>query len=71
MEYGKKLTVDNGATQWGLEIPSTGYQYWMLQALALQTEKNIMSYDGKETYFDAPHTKEAMQFYLDLGKNIK
>lgn len=71
VEYSEKLTIENGKKQWGLEIPSTGYQYWMLQALALQTEENIMSYDGKETYFNAPHTKTAMQFYLDLGKKHK
>lgn len=71
VEYGKELTVDEGKTQWGLEIPSTGYQYWMLQALAMQTEDNIMSHDGKETYFDAPYTKEAMQFYVDLGQEDK
>lgn len=71
VEYGKELTIDEGKTQWGLEIPSTGYQYWMLQALALQTEDNIMSDDGKETYFDAPYTKEAMQFYTDLGQEHK
>ncbi|MGP4082327.1 ABC transporter substrate-binding protein [Pseudalkalibacillus sp. R45] len=71
VEYSKKLTVNGGKDQWGLEIPSTGYQYWMFQALALQTEDNIMSEDGKETYFDAPHAKEAMQFYLDLSKEHK
>ena len=65
VEYGKKLTTDG---QWGLEIPSTGYQYWMLQALALQTDSNIMSYDGKETYFNAPHVQESLQFYLDLSQ---
>lgn len=68
VEYGEDLTIDDGKTQWGLEIPSTDYQYWMLQALALETEDNIMSDDGKETFFDAPYTKEAMQFYLDLGQ---
>lgn len=71
VEYSQKLTLNGGQDQWGLEIPSTGYQYWMLQALALQTDSNIMSYDGKETYFDAPHTKEALQFYLDLSKKHK
>ncbi|MUK87374.1 extracellular solute-binding protein [Ornithinibacillus sp. L9] len=65
VEYGKKLTTDE---QWGLEIPSTGYQYWMLQALTLQTEDNIMSYDGKETYFDAPYVKESMDFWMDLSQ---
>ncbi|MEI3606938.1 ABC transporter substrate-binding protein [Pseudogracilibacillus sp. SE30717A] len=71
VEYGKKLTIDEGKTQWGLEIPSTGYQYWMLQALALQTEENIMSKDGKEVYFDAPYVKESMEYWLDLGNEHK
>lgn len=71
VEYGEKLTIDDGSTQWGLEIPSTDYQYWMLQSFALQTDSNIMSYDGKETYFDSPHTIEALQFYKDLGQEHK
>ncbi|TQS75379.1 ABC transporter substrate-binding protein [Ornithinibacillus gellani] len=68
VEYGKKLTKDDGKEQWGLEIPSTGYQYWMFQALALQTEKNIMSDDGKEVYFDAPYAVESMNYWLSLSK---
>lgn len=68
VEYGKKLTTDD---QWGLEIPSTGYQYWMLQSLALQTEKNVMSYDGKEVFFDAPYTKESLNFWMDLAHEHK
>jgi sn-glycerol 3-phosphate transport system substrate-binding protein len=71
VEYGKKLTKNGGKDQWGLEIPSTGYQYWMFQALALQTEKNIMAQDGKEVYFNAPYAKEAMEFWLSLGKEHK
>lgn len=71
VEYGKKLTKNGGKDQWGLEIPSTGYQYWMFQALALQTEDNIMSEDGKEVYFDAPYAKEAMEYWLSLGKEHK
>jgi sn-glycerol 3-phosphate transport system substrate-binding protein len=67
-DYAKQLTT---ADQWGLEIPSTGYQYWMLQALALQSGGNIMSNDGKQVFFDKPHVEEALQFYLDLGKTDK
>lgn len=66
VEYAKKLTINEGKDQWGLFIPSTGYQYWMFQALALQTEANIMSQDGKQVYFNAPYAKEAMQFWVDL-----
>ncbi|MFD1020238.1 ABC transporter substrate-binding protein [Thalassobacillus hwangdonensis] len=71
VEYGKKLTKNGGQDQWGLEIPSTGYQYWMFQALALQAGDNIMSEDGKEVYFDAPHAKKAMDFWLSLGQEHK
>lgn len=67
-EYAKKLTTDD---QWGLEIPSTGYQYWMLQALALQTGGNIMSGDGTEVYFTEPYVEEALNFYVDLGQTDK
>lgn len=73
-EFAQKLTVKDAqgkVTQWGLEIPSTGYQYWMLQALSLQNGDNIMSNDGKEVYFDKPHVEEALQFYVDLGRKDK
>lgn len=68
LDYSKQLTSDD---QWGIEIPSTGYQYWMLQALALQTKENIMSYDGKEVYFNAPHVKESMEYWVSLSQEHK
>lgn len=70
VEYSKQLTA-NG--RWGLEIPSTGYQYWMFQALALQASggQNIMSDDGTEVYFDTKENLEALQFYVDLGREHK
>jgi len=73
-DYAKKLTVQDAqgkVSQWGIEIPSTGYQYWMLQALSLQGGENIMSNDGKEVYFNKPHVEEALQFYMDLGMKDK
>lgn len=73
-EYAAKLTVKNTSgevSQWGLEIPSTGYQYWMTQALSLQTGTNIVSNDGKQVYFNKPEVLEALQFYTDLGRKDK
>ncbi|RJE89979.1 ABC transporter substrate-binding protein [Paenibacillus sp. 1011MAR3C5] len=69
-EYAAKLTKTDGS-QWGIEIPSTGYQYWMLQALSLQSGENIMSNDGKQVYFNKPHVEESLQFYMDLGQKDK
>ncbi|RTE08214.1 ABC transporter substrate-binding protein [Paenibacillus whitsoniae] len=69
-EYAAKLTTSD-KSQWGLEIPSTGYQYWMTQALSLQTGTNIVSKDGKQVYFNKPEVLEALQFYTDLGRKDK
>ncbi|WP_020591947.1 ABC transporter substrate-binding protein [Kiloniella laminariae] len=69
VEAGKKLTKKNGDTveQWGAMIPSTGYPYWMFGALAMQNGQTLMNSEGNETYFDAPATVEALQFWQDLG----
>jgi sn-glycerol 3-phosphate transport system substrate-binding protein len=74
VDYAKKLTIrkpDGGIETWGLEIPSTGFQYWMFQALALQNGRQIMNQDGTHVYFDNPEAVEAMQFWIDLTKSHK
>lgn len=73
-EFSSKLTAKDAqgkVSQWGIEIPSTGYQYWMLQAMALQGGDNIMSNDGKQVFFDQPHVQDALQMYMDLGQQDK
>lgn len=61
---GKALTKDG---TYGLMIPSTGYPYWMFQALAIQNGKELMSDDGLETYFDDPAVVEALEFWRSLS----
>ena len=67
--FGKKLTKKSGNTvdQWGAMIPSTGYPYWMFGALAMQNGQTLMNDEGNTTYYDAPATVEALQFWKDLG----
>jgi len=67
---GKKLTKADGS-QWGVMIPSTGYPYWMFGALAMQNDQVLMNGAGDTTYFDAPATIEALQFWKDLGSKQK
>lgn len=67
---GKKLTKADGS-RWGIEIPSTGYPYWMFGALAKQNGELLMSADGTETHFDKPQVVEALQFWRDLGSKYK
>jgi sn-glycerol 3-phosphate transport system substrate-binding protein len=64
VSMGKKLTKDGTH---GLMIPSTGYPYWMFQALAIQNGKELMSNDGVTTYFDDPKVIEALKFWKSLS----
>ncbi len=71
VEMGKQLTVrdaDSKVTQWGLEIPSTGYPYWMFGALASQNNQVLMNQAGNQTYFNNPDVVSALRFWRDLGK---
>jgi sn-glycerol 3-phosphate transport system substrate-binding protein len=61
---GKALTKDD---TYGLMIPSTGYPYWMFQALAIQNGKEVMSNDGLTTYFDDSKVIETLDFWKSLS----
>ncbi|WP_121631888.1 ABC transporter substrate-binding protein [Tropicibacter alexandrii] len=65
VEMGKALTNDD---HFGLMIPSTGYPYWMFQALAIQNGKEVMSNDGLTTYFDDPAVVETLEFWKSLSQ---
>jgi len=61
---GKALTNDD---TYGLMIPSTGYPYWMFQALAIQNGKEVMSNDGLTTYFDDSTVVDTLNFWKSLS----
>ncbi len=70
VEMGKKLVVKNSSgkiTQWGLEIPSTGYPYWMFGALCRQNGEVLMNTAGTEVYFKNPGVVQALDFWKNLG----
>jgi len=64
VEMGKALTNDE---HHGIMIPSTGYPYWMFQALAIQNGKELMSDDGLHTHFDDPKVVETLAFWKSLS----
>ncbi|GAA3399998.1 ABC transporter substrate-binding protein [Paenibacillus hodogayensis] len=67
-DYAKKLTKDG---VWGLEIPVSGFAYWMLQTFALQNGKNLMTEDGKKVMFNTPENIEGLQYWSDLAMKDK
>jgi len=64
VSMGKELTTDD---RYGLMIPSTGYPYWMFQALAIQNGKEVMSDDGLTTSFDDEKVVETLEFWKSLS----
>ncbi|MCC7114354.1 MAG: ABC transporter substrate-binding protein [Burkholderiales bacterium] len=74
VEYAQKLTrrdASGKVTQWGMQIPSSGFPYWLFQALAIQAGQNLMNDAGTEVYYDRPAVVEALQYWVDLGKTHK
>jgi sn-glycerol 3-phosphate transport system substrate-binding protein len=73
-DMAQKLTqkdASGNVTRWGVNIPSTGYAYWMFQALCIQNGLELMNQDGDQTYFDKPEVIEALQYWRDLAVKFK
>ncbi len=68
-DYAQKLTKRDGTgkvTQWGVQIPSSGFPYWLFQALAIENGVNLMNAAGTEVYYDKPEVIAALQYWVDL-----
>ena len=70
-DYAKKLTVKDASgnvTQWGVQIPSSGFPYWLFQALTTQNGVVLANDTGNAVKFDDPTVIEALQYWVDLAK---
>jgi len=69
--YAGKLTRRDAAgkvTQWGVQIPSSGFPYWLFQGLATANGAELMNPVGTMTYFNKPAVIEALQYWVDLSR---
>jgi sn-glycerol 3-phosphate transport system substrate-binding protein len=74
LEYAQKLTrrdASGNVTQWGVQIPSSGFPYWLFQGLTTPNGVELMNSAGTETYFDKPEVVEALAYWVDLGRKHK
>ena len=74
VEMAKKLTKrDSGGnvTQWGLQVPSSGFPYWLFQGFTTQNDVLLMNEAGNQTYYDKPAVVEALQYWVDLSQKHK
>jgi sn-glycerol 3-phosphate transport system substrate-binding protein len=55
--------------RWGVQMPSSGFPYWLFQAFTTQNNVEIVSADGTEVYFDQPEVIEALEYWLSLSED--
>ena len=71
---GGKLTKRDAVgnvSQWAIEIPSSGFPYWLFQGLTTANDVRLMNQAGTQTYFDKPAVIQALQFWVDLSRKDK
>ncbi|CAH1658548.1 Glycerol-3-phosphate ABC transporter, periplasmic glycerol-3-phosphate-binding protein (TC 3.A.1.1.3) [Hyphomicrobiales bacterium] len=72
--FAQKLTKRDAAgnvTQWGIQIPSSGFPYWLFQGLSTQAGVILANAEGNKTDFAAPGVVEALQYWVDLAQKHK
>ncbi len=73
-EYAQKLTKRDASgkvTQWGVQIPSSGFPYWLFQGLAIQNGGILMNSAGTQTFYDKKEVIDALQYWVDLVNKYK
>ena len=63
-----KKDAGGKVTQWGVQIPSSGFPYWLFQTLSTPNGALLANESGTAVRFDDPKVIEALQYWVDLGK---
>jgi sn-glycerol 3-phosphate transport system substrate-binding protein len=69
--FAQKLTqrdAQGNVTRWGVQIPSSGFPYWLFQGLATGNGAALMNPSGTQTQFDRPAVVEALHYWVDLSR---
>jgi sn-glycerol 3-phosphate transport system substrate-binding protein len=68
-DFAMKLTRRAGesVSRWGVEIPSTGFAYWLFQALVTEAGGTLANGDGTETDFAGAAEVAALRYWVDLS----
>ena len=67
----RQLTVRDASgrvTRWGVQIPSSGFSYWLFQGWVTGNGGKLMNAAGTETYFDQPAAIEALDYWINLSR---
>jgi sn-glycerol 3-phosphate transport system substrate-binding protein len=66
--FAEKTTKRDGdrVTRWGVQIPATGFTYWLYQALVAQAGAELSNGNGTAVTFNSPEAVDALQYWIDL-----
>jgi sn-glycerol 3-phosphate transport system substrate-binding protein len=71
-EAAHKLTKKDASgkvVQYGIQIPSTGFGYWMLQTLTTPNDVLLANESGTRVMLNHPKVVEALNFWVSLVKD--
>ncbi len=58
-------------SRWGVEIPGSGFTYWLYQALAAEAGAELANPNGTKVNFNDPACIKALQYWVDLSTRSK
>ena len=67
-EAGAKATKRDGdrVSRWGIQVPGTGFTYWLFQAFAAQAGAELANGNGTKVNYNDPACVQALQYWIDL-----
>lgn len=71
ISMGQKLTkkdANGNVTQWGIQVPSSGFPYWLFQGFSTQNGAILANAAGNAVKYDDPKVVEALQYWVDLSR---
>jgi sn-glycerol 3-phosphate transport system substrate-binding protein len=74
LQYAQKLTkkdASGNVTQWGVQVPSSGFPYWLFQGFTTPNGALLMNAAGDKTRFDDPAVIDALRYWVDLSRKHK
>ena len=74
VSMGQKLTkrdASGNVERWGIQVPSSGFPYWLFQGFSTQNGAILANAEGTQVAFDDLKVIEALQFWVDLSQKYK
>lgn len=71
-DFAQRLTIRDGdqVSRWGVII-SGGWNDWLFEGFVRQNGSALIDFDNRSVHFNSPEAVEALEFWIDLQRNLK